>query len=202
MAREEGTASAVLNAIKQMIVNCIQEKINIDKLTSFDVEYIFLKIRGKSVNNIIEFSYTDPEDKKQYDFKLDIDEIEINVPKIDFKVPITKEGGLILRFPTISSANSIDTTNVDELTTSVVASCIETVYNDDQVIVFDEQTEEQKKTFIDNLDLVTYKKIQDFLLAVPRLTHTLKYTNSFGYEKEVVLEGLRDFFTWEQATTR
>ena len=92
IAQQSGNDAEIIRAIKQILGNCIQSEVNIDTLAIFDLEYLFLKLRAKSVNNIIKLSYKDTEDEKIYDFELNLDEIEVNIPEqANSKIEITDD---------------------------------------------------------------------------------------------------------------
>lgn len=197
-AQVSGEPTDIVTSIRQVINNCIlTEGVDIEKLTTFDLEYVFIKIRAKSVNNIVNLAYRDLEDEKRYEFEVDLDTIEIKEdPNHTNKVEIDSEHGLIMRYPSAEVAASIKMLD-GELDTffEVLKSCIESIYDKDNVYNVKDSTPEELDEFIQSLDVTTFKKIQDFFTTMPKLYYELKYTNSLGNEKVIPLTNLNDFFT-------
>ena len=103
MARESENSEDILLAIKQVVNNCVLDKLDIDKLAVFDLEYIFLKLRSISVDNIVTLSYTDLEDKKPYEFKINLDDVKVIYPeKIDNNIKINSKSGIVMSYPSAS----------------------------------------------------------------------------------------------------
>jgi 5-methylcytosine-specific restriction endonuclease McrBC regulatory subunit McrC len=183
------------------LTNCCQEEINIDKLAYFDLEYMFLKLRAKSVNNIIDFKYKDPEDDEEYKLRVNLDDVDIERnEKNNPVVWINEENGvgLRLKFPSITETLKYKESdlNQDEVLTRIIKACIEDVFDKEEVYQFDQYTAEQQLEFIDDLEVPVFAKIQEFFDTVPVLKHTIKYKNKAKENKTIVLEGLNDFFTW------
>lgn len=198
-AQQSGTEKDIILAIKQVLENCVQDpSFNSDRMTTYDLEYMFLKLRARSVSNVIEVSYRDNEDEKVYDFEIDLDEVEMMEEReINSKIMITEDIGMLLRFPSVSQLaavpSDLGTSGVVE---HLVLSCIEQIFDADEVYEADEQTKEDLKEFVDNLDVTTFEKIRQFFDAIPSLYHKLEYVNSFGNKRTIELKTLNDFFTW------
>jgi hypothetical protein len=198
IAQQSEEDNDMLRAIKQIINNCvIDSSLDVDKLATFDIEYIFLKIRSKSVNNIVNVTYKDNEDEELYDFEINLDEIEIKFPENkNNKLKISENLGLVLKYPTSNIIDYVKNTNSEsDLLDAFIMSSIDYVYDEENVYPFDENTKEEKKEFIDSLDIKTFNTIREFLENLPKLSHTLTYTNKKGNEVNIKLESLRDFFT-------
>ena len=199
LAQESGDISEIVEAIKQIIHNCIQDdKFDVNKLATFDLEYIYLKLRAKSVNNMIEVSYRDLEDEKRYDFKANLDDIEMVINENHSnKIKINENSGIIMKYPQVNIAKeNLSTEDAIATMNVLLRNCIDYVYVDDTVYAADEQTIEELNDFIDSLDVNVYLEMQEFLSTMPQLTHELKYQNSLGNERVIVLRGLQDFFSW------
>lgn len=198
IAQASNEPADIVNAIRQVINNCILSKeIDVDQFTTFDLEYLFLKIRSKSVNNIITLTYKDLEDEQRYDVEIDLDSIEIKETESHTnKIPITETTGMIMRYPRADLNNLL--TEADEemdLFFTILEYCIEKVYDDQDVYIFEENSDEEKDEFISSLNVETFKKIQDFFATMPKLYYEAKYTNSLGKEKVIPLTTLNDFFS-------
>lgn len=199
IAQSSDNDRSILTAIKQVINNCVVERgFNVDNLTTFDVEYLFLKLRARSVNNVIEVSYRDLEDNDLYKFSIDLDEVEVTKPEnISTKIQITDEVGLVMKYPSIALVDNIpEGAEPGETLDYLIRGCIDQVYDSENVYVVAEQTAEEVEEFIDNLDVATFEKIRDFFDNIPKMYHKLQYKNKLGNDREIELQSLRDFFTW------
>lgn len=196
MAQTSGNSRDTVLAIKQVVNNCIVDNVDVDKLTTFDLEYLFVKLRARSINNIIDVVYTDPEDEQQYKLQIDLDDVEIQRDdRHNNKIEITDELGIILRYPKTDMLKAVDaaTSEVD-LYFEVIKYCIDQVYDAENVYDTSEQTPEELQEFMASLDVKTFKQIQLFLETMPKLHYETSYTNSNGTERKVVLQNLNDFF--------
>lgn len=199
IAQSSENDKGILTAIKQVINNCAAERgFNVDSLTTFDVEYLFLKLRARSVNNVIEVSYRDLEDNELYKFVIDLDQVEVTKPDtVSTKIQITDDVGIIMKYPSIALVDNIpDSAEASETLDYLIRGCIDQVYDAETVYVIAEQTTEEVADFIDNLDVATFEKIRDFFDNIPKMYHKLEYKNKLGNNREIELQSLRDFFTW------
>lgn len=199
IAVESDNQEDILRAMKQVIANCVKdEDFNINEITTFDLEYIFLKIRAKSVNNIVKVSYRDTEDEEIRDFSIDLDDIEIEMPKdIQPKIKINDEVGLIMKYPSSNIIEKLrEFENEIDLNSFIITNCIDTIYTKDEVFEAKDYSEDELNNFIDSIPPKVYDKMNDFFKLVPKLTHTIKYTNKMGNEREIVLSTVKDFFSW------
>lgn len=199
MAQQSDNINDITSAIKQVINNCVyNEDFKIDKLMLFDLEYIFLKLRGNSVNNIISVSYKDKEDDKVYTVEIDINEIEVifdtehsNVIKLD------ENTTLVLSYPGMTLPESvIKAKSENESFIELIKSCLDKVYQGEDVYEMKDFISEQKDEFLNNLSLNNFDQIKNFFKTMPKLKHTISYVNSLGNKKDIVLETLNDFFTF------
>jgi T4 bacteriophage base plate protein len=199
VAQASDNDKGILTAIKQVINNCVVDRgFNIDNLTTFDVEYLFLKLRARSVNNVIEVSYRDLEDNELYKFEIDLDEVEITkTDNISTKIQITEEVGLVMKYPSIALVDNIAEDAEPSATLDyLIRGCIDQVYDSENVYMISEQTQEEVEEFIDNLDVATFEKIRDFFDNIPKMYYKLEYKNKLGNDRVIELQSLRDFFTW------
>lgn len=197
MAQQSSDEKEAVRAIKQVVNNCcLSEDIHVEKLAMFDLEYIFLKLRARSVNNIIEVFYRDAEDEKQYKLKIDLDEVEMVMPKkIDKNIKINKTSGVVMKYPSASLVDEMKEFKSEvEILNFFIVKCLDEIYDENNVYPASEQTEAELQDFVDNLDVKTFDKIRNFMENMPRLEHTIKYKNSLDKEKSVTLSTLNDFF--------
>ena len=198
MASQSEDTDEILNSLKQVISNCIIESdIELDELATFDIEYIFLKLRSRSVNNIIKLRYKDNEDKKSYDLELNLDDVEVKTfEDHNNKIEINKEIGFTMKYPKVSITEKLkDAKNQTDVFFETLKSSIDIIYDGKNEYNALDSSDEELEEFIQDLDVKTFNKIQKFYETIPRLYHELKYTNSLGNERVVRLETLNDFFT-------
>lgn len=197
-AQISGDPQDIVNSIKQVINNCIiTEGIDVDRITTFDLEYLFIKIRAKSVNNIISLAYKDLEDDKRYEVEVDLDKIEIKEdPAHTNKIDLGNGLGLIMSYPSAELSSTIK--NMEEemdIFFEVLKSCIDSVYDEERVYPAKEQSREELDEFVQTLSVQAFQKIQEFFNTMPKLYYEVKYVNSLGNEKVIPLTNLNDFFT-------
>jgi len=203
LAMESNNPTQVANAVKDVISSCILSKgVKVESLSTFDIEYIFLNIRGKSVGEEIEVMITCPDDEKtQVSSVINIDEIQIQESK-DHSKDIKLDDNLTLRmkYPSMSEfiksnfAVSADAVDVDD-TFKLIASCIDQIYSEEESWAGSDSTDKELNEFVEQLSSKQFKEVENFFNTMPKLSHTVKVTNpNTKVESEVVLEGLQSFF--------
>lgn len=198
MAQQSGSEKEIVLAIKQIIQNCAaDDKFDVDDLATFDLEYLFVKLRARSVNNIVKLSYEDLEDSKTYDFEVNLDDIEIvKSPNHTNKIKIDDEVGIIMRYPSITLVDTVpETSDPLVVVDFLIQSCIDKIYDSENVYVAKEQSPQELREFLDNLDVKTYDSIRQFFDTLPKMHYEIKYENSLGNERVIELNKLSDFFT-------
>jgi hypothetical protein len=198
IAQTSTNPSETVNAITQVVNNCvIDEDVDVTKLPTFDIEYLFIKLRSRSVNNIIEVLYTDSDDGEQYKVAINLDEVEIKRnPSHTNKVSIGDSMGIILKYPdsAVAEENADIGMNEVDIYFNVLKHCLESVYDEENVYDIADYSDAEVDDFIQTLDIDTFKKVQHFLETTPRVYYETSYTNNAGDEKKVVLQNLNDFF--------
>ena len=199
MAKEGGSDADVLAAIKQIVNNCsLDPKLDIGKLAIFDLEYIFLRLRAVSVDNTIKVSYKDNEDQQVYEFDINLDEVKVEFPeKTDNKIKITNKSGLSLKYPSAALYEDKEFLSLDkDYLFQLIIRCIENIYYEEEVYPAKDYKKQELEEFVENLDIKTFQKIQEFLINVPKMKYIITYKNSMEHDREIVLSSLNDFFTW------
>lgn len=199
MAKESKNNADIFAAIKQVVVNCSLDKnLNIDKLAVFDLEYIFLKIRAFSVDNIVKVSYRDNEDNKVYDFEVDLNDIKVIYPnKTVDKIEINETTGFVMKYPPASLYSDQEFLNTErDHYFKLILKCVDKIYFGDDIYEVKEVPVDELEGFIENLGVGIFKQVNDFLLNTPKIQHTIEYTNEKGNKREIYLNSLNDFFTW------
>jgi hypothetical protein len=202
IAMESEDPKQITEAVKDVISNCIITRgIKVDTLATFDIEYLFLNIRGKSVGETAEVLITCPDDgETQVPVTVNLDDINVEVNK-DHNRDIQLDDNLSIRmkYPSIQEFiknNFIrnDQISVDD-TFGVITSCIEQIYNEEESWSASDCTKKELTDFLESLSSKQFKKIEKFFETMPKLSHTIKVTNpNTGLENKIVLEGLTSFF--------
>ena len=202
IAMESEDEKQMQSAVKQILKNCILTRgIKVEKMSTFDIEYLFLNVRGKSVGENVEVNIICPDDgETQVQTIIDIDSIKVQKNKNhNDTVKLDDEISIKLKYPSLtefiqSNFDSDDTTDVDT-TMHMIASCIDIIYNDEESWKASESTPKEIQEFIDQLNTKQFKMIENFFNTMPKLSHTVKVKNpKTEVESEVVLEGLASFF--------
>ena len=203
LALESNDVTQITNAIKTTLKDCITTRgIKVDELPTFDIEYIFLNVRGKSVGEAIDLVVTCPDDDETtVPVKVYIDEIEIKKDK-KHKQEIDLDGNLTLKmkYPSLSEfiKNNFDFSDDEssvEQSFEIVASCIDMVYDKDDVWAASDCTKKELIAWVETLNTNQFKMIEEFFATMPKLSHTMKVKNpKTKVESEVTLEGLASFF--------
>jgi hypothetical protein len=202
LALETEDIKNITEAIKTVIKNCIETKgIKIEVLPTFDIEYLFLNIRGKSVGEELDVNIICPDDEETtVSVKINIDDIQVQkfdnhekTIKIDDKVTIE------MRYPSLDQfiKNSFDFNSANNMDQSfdLISSCIEKIYTEDEVWSSADVTKKELNEFLDQMNSSQFKKIEQFFETMPKLSHKLKVINpKTKVESEVILEGLTSFF--------
>ncbi len=202
LAMESQDTSTVANAVKDVLKNCILSRgIKVEKLSTFDIEYLFLNIRGKSVGETIEVMVTCPDDgKTQVPTSINIDEIKVIIEdghQKDIKLDDTYS--LRMRYPSLDEfvKNNFATASdisVDD-TFDLIASCVDQVYSEDESWAAADCTQKELTQFVESLNSNQFKDVEKFFETMPKLSHTVTVINpNTKKENEVVLEGLQNFF--------
>lgn len=199
MAKEGSNPYEIFQAIKQVVNNCIiTGDFDSNKLTLFDLEYMFLRIRSVSVGNIVKVSYRD-EDGKDYPFDIDLEKIEVKFPENqDMMIKTGETSGFKMKYPLATiyatEAFTSGTATEQELIDELIVNSMDDYFEGENVWRLAQQPRNEIKEFIDGLDIATYNKIREFVASLPSLYYEVKYTNSNGKEQLIKLTTLTDFF--------
>jgi len=204
MAMESEDMTEITNAIVQILSDCIISKdVKVESLATFDIEYLFLNVRSKSVGETVDVNITCPDDgETQVEMSIDIDSIKVqknkghkNIIKLD------DELSLKLKYPSLEQfvENNFETTEgASEIgqSLSMITSCVEMIYNSEESWEASDYSKKELDEFIEQLNTKQFKQIEKFFATMPKLSHTIAVKNpETGVESEVVLEGLASFFS-------
>ena len=202
IAMESQDTKQIARAVKDVISKCILSKgIKVEKLSTFDIEYLFLNIRGKSVGEQIEVMVTCPDDNKtQVPMSINVDSIKVQKDE-NHSTDIVLDDTFTLRmkYPSLNefiknNFGELEKMNVDD-TFDLIASCIDQVYSEDETCASEECTKKELTNFVESLNSSQFKEVEKFFETMPKLSHTVKVTNpNTSVESEIVIEGLQNFF--------
>ena len=198
MAKQSEAKSDIINVLKQIVNNCdVESVLSITELASFDVEYLFLKLRAKSINNIIDLAYTDYEDDEIYKFSVDADDIEIIYNEDhDNNIKLSKTSGIVMKYPSMSlMAEVVNEDDISNLLFHMVKGCMDQYYDGDSITNFKDCKPEEVDEFVDNLPSSAIKDFEAFFDTMPKLYYKIEYTNKKGTDRVIELRTLEDFFT-------
>lgn len=197
IAKESGEKIDIYNAIKTIVNNCVlKENFDVNSLPVFDMEYLFIQIRSVSVGNVVKFKVQDSTDGIEYDLELDLNEVVVQFAEDHSnKIMITDNIGVTLKYPTPAMSDAmVKVESMVDLTEKMLDACIDTIFDEDDVYSWKQESKKNKQEFIDMLPIDAYNKIQKFFETAPKIEHVVNYTNSEGKEKRVVFRDLDDFF--------
>lgn len=195
IAKESSEISDVINVYKQIINNCVVDSIDVDKLTYFDLEYIFLMLRSKSVSNIVELQITDEEDGTKHNVELNLDEVKVSEQTVDKLIDIDGTIKVMMQYPPYESLLQLQNAQVDpSIMLKIIRDCIYQIYEGEEVFEASNYTKAELDEFVSTLRSKDLVKMQEFFLDLPRVYGMVRYKNARGEQKEIKLEGMQSFF--------
>jgi hypothetical protein len=200
MAMESQKADEIFQATKQIVASCTFNSLKVEDLPTFDLEYIFLQIRAKSVGEITKFKVLCPDDKKTYaDVEVDLTKVNVEVDdKHTNKLVVDEKRnlGVVLKYPTMNVLKSGTMENpTTEQIFDVLTECVDHIYEGDKIYPAKDSTQQEIKEFFEDLSQDSFVKIKSFFDTMPRLRHEIEVTNPVtNVKSKVVLSGLNDFF--------
>lgn len=196
IAQEGDDIKSAINAVKQVVNNCLIE-VDIEKFAMFDLEYILLLLRSKSVDNNVKFAIRDLDTDETVELELNLDDVKVTtVDEHTNKIRVNEEYTMFLRYPTINQfVEFIEGDQEDPLVTyNIMVSCLDKVASENEVFHFKDFSREEIDKFMDDLSGDVLVQIKRFFDTMPKLRHEMKYKNKNGDDKIFVLEGMKSFF--------
>jgi hypothetical protein len=204
MAVEAKDIETTIRSIKQIIKNCVLEPIDTDELPLADLETLFIHLRAKSMGEIMSLYYKCTNKLDGTDFQcgmimevpvnlMEVKQIDASLPK---KIMVSDEIGVIMKYPSLDMIDKLLQSNDANAMFTVVASCIEKIFDKSQIYKTKDATTEEIITFVENLPTEPFNKLEEFVLKSPKSRYqTTQKCSKCGYEHNFILEGLSDFFT-------
>ena len=208
MANESKDLKTIIDTTKQVLNNCIVSEIDIDSLPVFDIEYLFLNIRARSVSEIINLNYKCNNDVKNenddethkcgHTVKIDVNILDIKPKsnkKIDSKIQITDKIGMVMKYPNFETLKKYEGKNETEIILKLTVDCIDYIYDAEQIYYAKDTTEEELIEFIETMQSKDLEKIKEFFDNMPKISKDLDFKcKKCGYEEKITVEGLESFF--------
>ena len=207
VALESGDEKEMQQATKQILKSVTFDKLNVEELPTFDVEYIFLQVRAKSVGEVAKFKIICPDDKETYgDVEVDLSKVEVQVDDAHSNNVVLDEKrklGVIMKYPNMKVLYSQEFKSLKyEDIISLIIGCVEYIYEGEKNYPVSESTREELKDFFESLPQEQFGKIRKFFESMPRLRHETKVKNpKTGVESKITFSGLQDFFGLASPTT-
>lgn len=200
LALESQDEKQVINAVKDLIKNCVVSRIKVEELPSFDLEYLFLKIRAASIGETIVMNVTCLDDNEtEVEAVININEVEVFKPEgHDPKIMFDEESGIVMRYPSMKQFVEREFLQKEMKTEEVyefIADSIDQIFQGEEVYDSGTTTKKEFREFVDSLTTKQFEKIQQFYTTSPKLRHTFTVVNpKTGKDSEYTIEGLQNFF--------
>lgn len=209
IAMETGQNKEMINALKDVVGACTFDTLNVDRLPIFDIEYLFLQIRAKSVSEITKFRAICPDDGKTYvETEVDLTKVEVQVDDEHTNRIILdsqRNLGLVLKYPTLKNydvGRGLDNIEIDKVF-NILIDCVDHIFEGDKIYPAKDTSKQELKDFIEGLPQDAFTKIKSFFDTMPKLKHEIEVTNpNTNVTSKIVLTGIADFFGYASPTAR
>jgi hypothetical protein len=198
IALESQDQKNILKAMVDTLKSCVDESVDFYNLATFDIEYLFTKIRSKSVGETVEVMMSCEKCEAETPVKINLDDIKIEVPTNNKVIQLTDKAKLIMKYPSYSSILNLEdkseTTAVDVLY-KIILSCLDVLQVEDEQFKIGDETAEEQQKFLEALNQDQFRKINDFVNTLPRLQHDIHYNCAkCKHPNKTTIQGLDDFF--------
>lgn len=207
MSSESEDPSEIIKTIRQVLKNCVLDEIDVDNLPTFDLEYLFMNLRARSVEEVVELQYKcnnnvkdeEGKDKKCngiVNFKLNLLEVE---PKKDpnhtNKIQITENLGICFKYPTFEMMQKYDKLNENEVMLNILVDCIDYIFDKENIYYSKDSTREELEEFVDNLQQKDVEKFEKFFSTLPEIRKEVHFKcPKCSYEEDITIKGMQNFF--------
>ena len=209
IALETGQNKEMVNALKDVVGACTFDVLNVDRLPIFDIEYLFLQIRAKSVSEVTKFRAICPDDGKTYvETEVDLTKVEVQVDDEHTNrivLDTQRNLGLVLKYPTLKNydvGRGLDNIEVDKVF-NILIDCVDHIFEGNKIYPAKDTSKQELKEFIESLPQEAFNKIKSFFDTMPKLKHEIEVTNpNTNVTSKIVLTGIADFFGLASPTIR
>ena len=196
IAQESKDSEQIINAIKQIVNNCLLEG-TIDDLALVDLEYTLIMIRSKSIDNLVKFEIEDPDTEEKITLELDLTNVKIERPEGHTnKIEVSDQYTLFLKYPSADDFFGLldDTKSESEKNYNIMISCLDKLASSEDVYDFRDFTRKEIEDFVESLHNNVVKQIKSFFDTIPKVRHEVEYKNKNGENKTFVIQGTQTFF--------
>jgi hypothetical protein len=197
IAQQSNKTEDMMRVVQDVIQACTFDKVDGKNLPTFDLEYVFLQLRAKSVGETVELNVTCPDDNEtKVKVSVNLEDVQCHKEVAhDTNIRLTDEIGLIMDYPKVDTVAKVDMKNEIESTFAVIKSCVRQVYDSNNVYEKVDMDPADLDEFIESMSHEQFQKVQTFFDTMPKVKHLVKVKNpKTGVESEVVLQGMQDFF--------
>ncbi len=197
IAQQANEIKESILAIRQVVNNCLLDDIDVNSIPIFDLEWCYLQLRIKSVSDFVDIYIIDKDDKSKHEVSIDLKEIKVvNLDNQKTRIDLDPGVGIIMKYPTyelLEVIQKMDFKNIDDLF-EIIYLCMEMIYDEENIYPVQDVNKDELREWLQVMQSSLFGKIVDFFEDMPKIQHKLHYTNKAGELKEVVLEGVADFF--------
>lgn len=204
IAQQSEDTKIMVDSLKTVISGCVLDKIDVDNLATFDIEYIFTQIRAKSVGEIIELLFPcdedhgEDQDKAKLKISIDLTNLQVEFPEgATKKIPLFGDVGVVMKYPTFETMTKMENLDVEDVDAifDVIASSIDLIYQGEELFYAKEQSKEELLEFLYNLTNEQFQNLQSFFKNMPKISKTIEYNCPIcSKHHSVTLEGMQSFF--------
>ena len=206
MAYESEDSKTVSDTVNQILRNCILDKTKVEDLPLFDIEYLFLNLRARSVGEVVKLNYRcnnmvhegDEEKKCNNRVEIDVNLLDIH-PEINEKhnnkIELTPKLGIVMKYPTMELINTANVEDEIDIIIEMILKCIDFIYDEDNIYYAKDASKEELLEFVESLSTKDLEKVKEFFETLPKLNKTVQFKcNKCGYTEDITVEGLQSFF--------
>jgi hypothetical protein len=207
MAAESEDAKETINVIRQVLKNCVLDDIDVDALPTFDLEFLFMNMRARSVEEIVDLKYKcnnvvkneegeDVQCSGTVGFKFNLLEIQpTKHPDHTNQIKLTENLGINLKYPTFEMIKKYEDLDENEVLSRVLIDCIDFIFDKEQIYYAKDSTKEELEEFIDSMQQKDLEKFKDFFDKMPEIKKDVKFKcPKCNYEEEITIKGMQNFF--------
>jgi hypothetical protein len=206
MAAQSDDNETVTKTIIQVLNNCILDEIDVEKIPMFDLEYVFLHLRARSIGEVVELNYrcnnkvvSESGEEKSCNNVVNVDvnllEIKPTESEIKNKIQLNDKLGLVMKFPNLNLVQKIKTQDELEIVIELIVECIDYIYDEDNVYYAKDSTKEELLEFLESFQAKDLEKLKDFFDTLPKISKEIDFNcKKCGYHEKIKLEGIQNFF--------
>ena len=192
LAAQSDETAATVDAIKQILDNCVVDDVEINKMATFDVEYLFIQLRSKSIDNIMNLRFV--EDEQTYEVEVDLNDVEVvKSENHSNKIHLNEEVAITMKYPSFEMIEKVGSNTQDDIV-DVIAGSIDKIVNGDEILDINDYTKDEVTAFIESFTSKNMREIEGFFNDMPKVKLDIKYKTKDGKDKVREVVGLQSFF--------